>query len=225
MDSRMYVQDDVEDYLYGGDSYLNNRRREKQDLLIPVSHEYIQRLKTECIALMNNYGRTITVTFNDNTLFRDSKRWILQQVKNIMDKHTRNYILVEDYAPTDGRYHLHGVFTPRTIKKIHNIKRDTKRLGFIRIGLADKIDNADYIFKIYETNTKTVINQLQKVKLYRKAIIMDEITNYAMNLFRQNEISKERMKENMNNAKPLIDEMKRLINVIDEMKKQYNITS
>lgn len=105
---------------------------------------------------LSGYYREVLITINDYILNRYTEKYIASTLQGIMNEYSNiKYIAVPDYSPVDGRLHYHMLCTNfKEYRQIAKMKQSLSQFGHIFIKQKD-IDSVDYLFKIYESNSKT----------------------------------------------------------------------
>lgn len=135
----------------------------------PKTNVDITKAKKIAQSINDDYGRQILITIADIT---QDEITIRKEIKDILYSHVRNMLIVPDYSPVDGRLHYHGVLnvqSPREFGKA--LAKLRKYIGNTWVKIPKRTKNMDYLFKIYERNTKTPPNTILEA-ITLKQIIM-----------------------------------------------------
>lgn len=118
----------------------------------PKTNVDIAKAKQIAGQIYSDYGRKLLITVADIT--RDEMD-IRHDIKTFLYNGVRQMMIVPDFSPVDGRLHYHGVVNITSLRDFNrSLIQLRKYVGNTWVKMGEK-KNMDYLFKIYEKNSKT----------------------------------------------------------------------
>lgn len=118
----------------------------------------ILNLKSAMSDVMAHYGRGFTQTLCDRNLEVYTERFIARALNTVLMQTCKQYVVIPDYSPNDGRLHFHGALRFEHVKDIAKLRRKLKPFGWTNIKMDPKEGLPDYCMKLYEKNKYTPPN-------------------------------------------------------------------